>query len=47
MVPNQVSDGLDLAGAAQFYQEMEDLRMDLFVIHLEHPRQDEKTLIKL
>ncbi|KAF4505454.1 hypothetical protein G6O67_007400 [Ophiocordyceps sinensis] len=34
-------------GAAQFYQEMEDLRMDLFVIHLEHPRQDEKTLIKL
>ncbi|KAM4058596.1 hypothetical protein HRG_006448 [Hirsutella rhossiliensis] len=34
-------------GAAQFHQEMEDIRMGLFVIHLEHPRDDEKTLIKL
>ncbi|POR37421.1 Uncharacterized protein TPAR_02378 [Tolypocladium paradoxum] len=33
--------------ADRFHLEVEAIRMDLFVIHLEYPRADEKALIKL
>ncbi|PNY26286.1 Uncharacterized protein TCAP_03786 [Tolypocladium capitatum] len=33
--------------AKQFRQEVEAIRMDLYVIYLAHPRADENTLIKL
>ncbi|KAH7141445.1 hypothetical protein B0J13DRAFT_676394 [Dactylonectria estremocensis] len=33
--------------ASQFYTEMEAIRMDLFVIHLQHPRDEERTVLKL
>ncbi|KAL7768447.1 hypothetical protein ACKLNR_002748 [Fusarium oxysporum f. sp. zingiberi] len=33
--------------ATQFYHEMQTIRMDLFVIHLQYPRDDERTVLKL
>ncbi|KAI8411179.1 hypothetical protein FOFC_07773 [Fusarium oxysporum] len=33
--------------ATQFYYEMEAIRMDLFVIHLQYPRDNERTVLKL
>ncbi|KAF9767979.1 hypothetical protein IL306_014786 [Fusarium sp. DS 682] len=36
-----------LGSATQFYHEMETIRMDLFVIHLQYPRDDERTVLKL
>ncbi|KAH7152709.1 hypothetical protein EDB81DRAFT_945677 [Dactylonectria macrodidyma] len=36
-----------LRSAYQFYTEMEAIRMDLFVIHLQYPRDEEKTVLKL
>ncbi|EXL65952.1 hypothetical protein FOPG_17853 [Fusarium oxysporum f. sp. conglutinans race 2 54008] len=36
-----------LHSATQFYYEMEAIRMDLFVIHLQYPRDNERTVLKL
>ncbi|KAJ3526897.1 hypothetical protein NM208_g10968 [Fusarium decemcellulare] len=33
--------------ATQFFHEMEAIRMDLFIIHLQYPREDERTVLKL
>ncbi|KAL4728687.1 hypothetical protein ACLX1H_003086 [Fusarium chlamydosporum] len=33
--------------ASQFYTETDAMRMELFVIHLQYPRDDERTVLKL
>ncbi|KAF5010899.1 hypothetical protein FDECE_2967 [Fusarium decemcellulare] len=36
-----------IIAATQFFHEMEAIRMDLFIIHLQYPREDERTVLKL